>query len=115
MICSFKQDSGVIEQVIKVEPTIQTKPKPNLSPCPHQTTSPKPTQNNPTPNKTKPNGLKTIWTQLTRDPKPQSSEIIMSDPETRRNPISPEDIHPPKRQNLREDVSLQATMAEAAV
>ena len=113
--CSFKRDSGVTDQVIKVEPTIQTKPKPNSSPCPHQITNPKPTQNSPTPSKIKHSGPKNTWTRLTRDTKPESSEIIMSEPKKHRNPISPEDIRPPKRQNLRDDVSFQAPTAEAAV
>lgn len=39
----------------------------------------------------------------------------MSDLEARRDPISLEDICSPKRQNLSEDISLQATIVEAAV
>lgn len=113
--CGLKRDSGVTDHGIKLEPTIQTLPKPHLGPFPHQTTIPKPTHNNAIPSKTKPNSPKSTWTHLTREPKLQSSEIITSDLEARRDPIILEDICSPKRQNLSEDISLQATTVEAAV
>ena len=76
------RDSGIINPVIKVEPTNQTQPKPHPSPLVGLPTLPKPTHINPTPRHTKPNGPKFTSVRLIREIKTQPSEIIVYDPES---------------------------------